>query len=104
MTPVVPPATAGVPVPPVPARPTGDVLGPVKDPLAPVTETVPPLVQDVLAPVQGILTPADPQAPAGEPPPPVQGALEPVDDVPDGVAPGLGLGSLLPAEPPPKPR
>ncbi len=104
VTPVVPPAPAGAPVPPVPAPPTGEIPGPVKDALAPVTEAVPPLVEDVLAPVQGILTPADPQAPAAEPPAPVQGALEAVDDVLDGVVPGLGLGSLLPAEPPPKPR
>ncbi len=104
MTSVVPPATVGVPVPPVPARPTGDVLGLVTDPLAPVTETRPPLVEGVLAPVQGVLTPADPQAPAGDPPPPGQGALEPVDDVLDGGEPGLGRGSLLPAQPPPKPH
>jgi hypothetical protein len=64
---------------------------------------VPPLVEGVPAPVQGILTTADPQAPAGDPPPPGQGALAPVD-VLDGVAPGLGLGSLLPAQPPPKPH
>jgi putative nucleotidyltransferase with HDIG domain len=93
MTPVVPPAAAGVPVPPVPARPTGDVLAPMKDPLAPVTEAVPPLVEDVPAPVQDILTRADPQAPAGDSPAPDQGAL----------APGLGRGSLLPSQPPPKP-
>ena len=87
----------GLPSRPLPARPTGEILGPVKDPLAPVTEAVPPLVEDVLEPVQGHPDPGRPAGARREPPAPVQGALEDVDDVLDGVVPGLGLGSLLPA-------
>jgi hypothetical protein len=103
ITPVVPPPIAGVRGPPVPVGPTGAVLGP-KDPLATFTETVPvPLVEDVPAPAQDVLTPADPQAPGGDAPPPVRGALESGDDMPEGVASGLGLGSLLTARPPPGP-